>query len=226
MSDEMVAPDGLPQSPAERAARVMYRLGLGYDIDADESVRATMIAAADQILRSSGIMNYDPVTKVILENRRRHCFEWLVTPRWQLRARRRKLGLYLSAVDRLTLHVQDKVLLQEVYAPKPPPVSPTPTVYDRMCDNWGVDPEQWPSWFCSCGQRHAGWSLFCERCNTERNVACPQFSTHGGSGWAEGTYTIGGRYEIVCGSCGSIFQTGIFTPRPIYIPTWVQERKL
>lgn len=112
---EVIQPDGLPQSPAERAARVMYRLGLGYDIDADESVRTTMIAAADQILKSSGVLAYDPVTKVILDNCARHYFEWVVTPRWQFRARRRKLAIYISAVDRLLQHLQGKVLLQAVY---------------------------------------------------------------------------------------------------------------
>jgi hypothetical protein len=204
---EVIQPDGLPQSPAERAARVMYRLGFGYDIDADESVRATMIAAADQVLKSSGVLAYDPVTKVILDNCARHYFEWKITSRWRLRARRRNHALYTSAVDRLIQHVQGKVLLQEV----------CPTVAQAV-ELWGVDPQQWPGWFCpNCGQRGCGWSLECGRCEAPRIVRC--FSTHGGSGWSEGTTTLDGEH-VVCGACGTI----IPWPSTTYLPEWVKPR--
>jgi hypothetical protein len=33
---------------------------------------------------------------------------------------------------------------------------------------WGLEPEAWPAWTCTCGQRHSGWSLDCGRCGNDR----------------------------------------------------------
>jgi hypothetical protein len=111
--NDTLQPDGRYMSPAERAARTMARLGMGYDVDGP--ARDGMISAADQVLRSSGVLAYDPVTKIILDNCARAYFEWAVEPWWRVRTRRRNHDRYVSAVDRLIRHVRDKVLLQETY---------------------------------------------------------------------------------------------------------------
>lgn len=210
--NDTIQPDGRYMSPAERAARTMARLGMGYDVDGP--ARDGMLSAADQILRSSGVLAYDPVTKVILDNCARAYFEWAVTPRWQFRQRRRKQGHYVGTVDRMLEHVRGKVLLQEVYGSSIHEPGPMP--YDQAREAWGEDPALWPSWFCKCGQRNTGWSMECGRCEKPRRVQC--LSTHGGSGHSPGTYSINNEREVVCGTCGAI------TPNPGWLPDWVTPR--
>jgi hypothetical protein len=105
----------LIEKPEERVFRQAWAGKSVDEIDVDGPAREGMIESARIILKSSGVLAYDPVTKIILDNCARAYFEWAVEPWWRVRTRRRNHDRYVSAVDRLIRHVRDKVLLQETY---------------------------------------------------------------------------------------------------------------
>lgn len=101
--------------------------------------------------------------------------------------------------------------------PEPRPIAvPLPSDYHLAVARWGDDPQAWPGWFCpNCEQRNSGSALECGRCEGDRLIGCP--STHGGSGWWQGSRELGDD-NVVCGACGTI------VPWDGWLPEWVRSR--